>query len=283
VNGRDGWDDDMPTNLRSPHGDVPPAGDPAVEALLAGSLAPADAAAELRPLAEAFAALRVAPIAHELAGEPAARAAYRGGFGRAPRPARSHRRRKPGLGPVLTAAKLALAGAVAVGALTGVAYADVLPAPVQNLAHRTLGAPAPHTTTPSGQRGTPGGLTPAVTRADGLCQAWARAEADGRAGKESAAFRHLAAAAGGAAQVTAYCATAAHRGTLPAGQTSHPQATPSAASSPTPSAVSSPTPPGQAKGKPSGHPTHPAHPSHPPHPSHPAHPVHPSHPAHPGA
>jgi hypothetical protein len=279
VNGRDGWDDDMPTNLRSPHGDVPPMEDPAVEALLAGNLPPADAAAELRPLAEAFAALRVAPGVRELAGEPAARAAYRGGFGRVPGPARSHRRRKPRLSPVLTAAKLAVAGAVAVGALTGVAYADVLPAPVQNLAHRTLGAPAPHTTTPTGRRGTPGGLAPAVIHADGLCHAWARAEADGRAGQESAAFRNLAAAAGGPAQVTAYCATAAHRGTLPPGQqASHPQGTPSAASPP--------TPPGQAKGKPASHPTHPAHPSHPAHPvhpSHPAHPSHPSHPAHPGA
>ena len=269
----------MPTNLRSPHGDVPPVGDPAVEALLAGNLPPADAATELRPLAEAFAALRVAPGARELAGEPAARAAYRGGFGHVPRPARSHRRRKPGLGPVLTAAKLAVAGAVAVGAMTGAAYADVLPAPVQNLAHRTLGAPAPHRATPTGQRGTPGGLTPAVIRADGLCHAWSRAEAHGRAGQESAAFRNLAAAAGGPAQVTAYCEAAAHRGTPPPGQqASHPQVTPSAASSP--------TPPGQAKGKPSSHPTHPAHPAHPSHaahPSHPSHPVHPSHPAHPGA
>jgi hypothetical protein len=249
----------MPTNLRSPHGDVPPMEDPAVEALLAGNLPPADAAAELRPLAEAFAALRVAPGVRELAGEPAARAAYRGGFGRVPRPARSHRRRKPRLSPVLTAAKLAVAGAVAVGALTGVAYADVLPAPVQNLAHQTLDAPAPHITTPARQPAGPGS---AGTEAGGLCHAWARAEADGRPREEAVAFRNLAAAAGGAAQVTAYCATAAHRGTQPPGQNvSHPHGKPSAASPPNPA--------GHATGKPASHPSHPDHPSHPSHPPHP--------------
>jgi hypothetical protein len=127
----------------SPHRDIPPIGAAAVEALLAGSLPPADADAELRPLAEAIAALRVAPGVHELAGEPAARAAYRGRFGRPARPARAIRRRKRVLGSVLTA-KAAVAAAVAAGALTSAAYADVLPAPVQNLAHRTLDAPAPH-------------------------------------------------------------------------------------------------------------------------------------------
>ncbi len=76
----------MSSYPRSPHRDIPPIGDAAVEALLAGSLPPADADAELRPLAEAIAALRVAPGVHELAGEPAARAAYRGRV-RPPRPA----------------------------------------------------------------------------------------------------------------------------------------------------------------------------------------------------
>ena len=66
----------MSSYPRSPHRDIPPIGDAAVQALLAGSLPPAEADAELRPLAEAIAALRVAPGVHELAGEPAARAAY---------------------------------------------------------------------------------------------------------------------------------------------------------------------------------------------------------------
>ena len=222
----------MSSYPRSPHRDIPPIGDAAVEALLAGSLPPADAEAELRPLAEAIAALRVAPGVHELAGEPAARAAYRGRFGRLARPARANRRRKRVLGSVLTA-KVAVAAAVAAGALTSAAYADVLPAPVQNLAHRTLDAPAPHMTAPARQPRR-AGLRGQQTR-DGLCHAWAHAEADGRPGEKAVAFRNLAAAAGGAAQVTAYCAAAAHRGTQPPGQqVSHPQGKPSAASSPNP-------------------------------------------------
>jgi hypothetical protein len=251
----------MSSYPRSPYRDIPPIGDAAVEALLAGSLPPADAAAELRPLAEAIAALRVAPGVHELVGEPAARAAYRGRFGRLARPARANRRRKSVLGSVLTA-KLAVAAAVAAGALTSAAYANVLPAPVQNLAHRTLDAPAPHMTTPARQPAGPGS---AATEAGGLCHAWARAEADGRPREEAVAFRNLAAAAGGAAQVKAYCAAAGHRGTQPPGQqASHPQGKPSAASSHTPA--------GHASGKPASHPSHPSHPAHPSHPSHPPHP-----------
>jgi hypothetical protein len=245
----------MPSYPRSPHRDIAPMGDATVEALLAGSLPPADAAAELRPLAEAIAALRVAPGVHELVGEPAARAAYRGRFGRLARPARANRRRKCVLGSVLTA-KLAVAAAVAVGALTSAAYADVLPAPVQNLAHRTLDAPAPHISTPAKQPAGPGS---AATDADGLCHAWAHAEADGRPREEAVAFRNLAAAAGGAAQVTAYCAAAAHPGTPQGQKVSHPQGKPTAASSPNPA--------GHATGKPASHPDHPRHPSHPPHPS----------------
>jgi hypothetical protein len=254
----------MSSYPRSPRRGIPPIGDAAVEALLAGSLPPADADAELRPLAEAIAALRVAPGVHELAGEPAARAVYRRRFGRLARPARANRRRKRVLGSVLTA-KVAVAAAVAAGALTSAAYADVLPAPVQNLAHRTLDAPAPHITGPARQPAAPGS---AATDADGLCHAWAQAKAGGRPREEAAAFRNLAAAAGGPARVTAYCAPAAHRGTPPPGhQAGHPQGKPSAASAPHPA--------GHATGKPASHPGHPDHPSHPSHPSHPGHPPHP--------
>ena len=251
----------MSSYPRSPRRGIPPIGDAAVEALLAGSLPPADAEAELRPLAEAIAALRVAPGVHELAGEPAARAVYRRRFGRPARPARANRRRKRVLGSVLTA-KVAVAAAVAAGALTSAAFAGVLPAPVQNLAHRTLDAPAPHMTAPARQPAAPGS---AATDADGLCHAWAHAKADGRPGEKAVAFRNLAAAAGGAAQVTAYCAAAAHPGTQPPGQqVGHPQGKPSAASSPNPA--------GHPTGKPASHPSHPGHPGHPSHPGHPPHP-----------
>ena len=251
----------MSSYPRSPRRGIPPIGDAAVEALLAGSLPPADAEAELRPLAEAIAALRVAPGVHELAGEPAARAVYRRRFGRPARPARANRSRKRVLGSVLTA-KVAVAATVAAGALTSAAFAGVLPAPVQNLAHRTLDAPAPHMTAPARQPAAPGS---AASDADGLCHAWAHAKADGRPGEKAVALRNLAAAAGGAAQVTAYCAAAAHPGTQPPGQqVGHPQGKPSAASPPNPA--------GHPTGKPASHPSHPGHPGHPSHPGHPPHP-----------
>ena len=88
MNGRGGWDGDMPNSPGSARGGVPPVGDAAYEALLAGSLLPADADEGLRPLAEAVAALTVAPSPREAAGEPDARAVYRAGFVRPSRPAR---------------------------------------------------------------------------------------------------------------------------------------------------------------------------------------------------
>ena len=126
-----------------PPGGVPPIGDAACEALLGGRLPPADAEGGLRPLAEAIAALTVAPSARELAGEREARATYHAGF-RPARGARGRRRRIRLTASVLSVKLAAAAAAVAAGGLTAAAYADVLPAPVQSLAHRTLRAPAPH-------------------------------------------------------------------------------------------------------------------------------------------
>jgi len=86
----------MPNLPSSPRGSVPTIGDAACEALLAGNLPPADAERGMLPLAEAIAALTVAPSARELAGEPDARAAYRGGFTRPVRaPAREPPAREP--------------------------------------------------------------------------------------------------------------------------------------------------------------------------------------------
>ena len=126
-----------------PPGGVPPITDAACEALLGGRLPPADAEGGLRPLAEAIAALTVAPSARELAGEREARATYDAGFSPARGP--RGRRRRIRLAASLLSVKLAAAAAaVAAGGLTAAAYADVLPAPVQSFAHRTLRAPAPH-------------------------------------------------------------------------------------------------------------------------------------------
>jgi hypothetical protein len=56
-------DDDMPIFPWSSRGEVPPVGDPAFDALLAGNLLPEDTAEGLRPVAEAIAALNAAPVA----------------------------------------------------------------------------------------------------------------------------------------------------------------------------------------------------------------------------
>ena len=140
-------------------GGTPPIGDATGEALLGGHLPPGDAGEGLRPLAEAIAALTVAPSARELAGEPEARAAYHAGFS----PARGTRarRRRIRLAASLLSVKLAAAAAVAAGGLTAAAYADVLPAPVQTFAHQTLRAPAPHPDPAPGPTVTPSSPAPA--------------------------------------------------------------------------------------------------------------------------
>ena len=131
----------------------PAIGDAACEALLGGHLPPAGAEEGLRPLAEAIAALTVAPGARELAGEPDARATYHAGF--SPARAARGRQRRIRLAASLLSVKLAAAAAVAAGGLTAAAYADVLPAPVQSFAHRTLRAPTPHPDPAPGRTVTP--------------------------------------------------------------------------------------------------------------------------------
>jgi len=106
----------------------------------------------------------------------------------------------------------ALAAVVAAGGLTAAAYTGVLPASVQSFAHRAVGAPAPHLDTPAGQPVTPSGPAPAPPGVYGLCHAYEHAKANSSGREKAAAFRKLAAAAGGAARVKAYCAAATHPG-----------------------------------------------------------------------
>jgi hypothetical protein len=255
-------------NLPSSRGGVPPIGDAAYEALLGGGLLPADAGEGLRPLAEALTTLAVAPSARELAGERDARAAYRGGFGPATRPAGAGRRRPRGvrrrnrvLASVL-GAKLATAAALTAGALAAAAYTGVLPAPVQSFAHHAFGAPAPHQAATPAPPQTPAGPAPASPApaspgARGLCNAYAQAKAHGSAKHKAAVFRKLAATAGGPGQVTAYCAGMAHPAKTPPGQqASHAAGKPSAASSHTPAAHPTHKPPGHTPGSRPSHPGH---------------------------
>jgi hypothetical protein len=141
----------------------PATGDPSLADLLAWAEFPAGSAAEMRPLAEMLAALTAGPAGDELAGEAAALAAYRnrGGVPRAAAGNPRHRRRP--LFPfasVRTAATVAAAAAVlSVSAFATAAYTQVLPAPVQQLAHNFIGAPGagsgPSAPSPAGS-GAPG-------------------------------------------------------------------------------------------------------------------------------
>jgi hypothetical protein len=244
----------MPVFSSPGHGGVPLVGDPAFDALLAGDPLPDGAAGGLRPAAEVIAALGEPPAPRELAAEASAIAVFRSAGRRPAGPAGSgHRRHRLLTAPLSVRLGAAAAvAAVALGGATGAAYAGALPAPVQKLAHDTLGAPPAPPAHPGHPvtavtRPRPGGtdLTP-----HGLCTAYARLKAQGGASQTAVAFRRLAAAAGGPARVTAYCAAVTRPGKTPPGQAaSHP---------------------GRPAGKPAGHPSgKPSHPGNPGKPSHP--------------
>jgi hypothetical protein len=163
------------------HGEMPgfpspgrPGGEhdePLLDMIFDGRAIPPDAPQEMHDLARMLAALAGPVEPGELAGEAAARNAFirlaspagvspagaRHGPRQAPRRPASHRlsrrrpaRRRAGLAAALWVAAAGLAG-------TAAAYAGVLPAPIQQMAHVTVGAPAPHhhgspTATVSGSR-----------------------------------------------------------------------------------------------------------------------------------
>jgi hypothetical protein len=253
-----------------PHGDMPnfpwsgrreaaSLSDAALAALLAGADLPAEAPAELREVAEALAALTSGPAGDELAGEAVALAAFRDRLG-VPGPVTRRRRRPPLLAPVLSAKAAAVAVTVlGLGGLATAAYAGALPGPAQQFAHSVIGAPAAHpaATDRPGGNSSPVGPNANGHPAYGLCTAWSHAKAHGTHKQQAIAFRNLAAAAGGAANVTVFCAAVPHPGS-----TGHPNGGPTA--HPTPS---------HPTGRPAAHPA----PSHPtgqptPHPT-PSHPT----------
>lgn len=135
----------------------------------------------------------------------------------------------------------AKAAAAAVAAVTlagaaGAAYAGDLPSSLQQIAHKTIGAPAAQHSAPAS---TPVGPNAAGPAAFGLCTAYQHASKHGTAAQKSVAFRNLATAAGGASKISAYCATVQHPGSA----ASHPTGKPSA------------HPTGQSTSHPSGGPT----------------------------
>jgi hypothetical protein len=189
----------------------------AVDALLAGPCQPEEAPAELRAVAEVFAALRAPADQREVARWDQALSTYRGLAGLPEAPSRS-RRRRPRLSAAPLSTKLAAAAGVAVAAVlaggVAAAYTGNLPVTLQRVAHDAIAAPGVRETRPAP---TPNGsvhpVGPAVTgsAAYGLCRAYQQAEEHGNAGK-SVAFRNLVSAAGGADRVAAYCAAVQHPG-----------------------------------------------------------------------
>jgi hypothetical protein len=243
--------------------DVPEMGDASLAALLAGPESPAGFAPGLLPVAGVLAALMAGPAADELAGEAAALAEFRNRVGVPVPVSRSRRRRYPLLTSLLSAraAAAAAAAALSLGGFATAAFAGVLPAPAQQFAHHTFGAPAAGGGQPTGTRAsgtaTPVGPDATGPAAFGLCTTWAHAKEHGTSSQRAAAFRNLAAAAGGASNVAAYCAAVPHPGAS-SPHTSHPTGPPAShptgppASHPTGPPASHPTP--QATGQPSSHP-----------------------------
>jgi hypothetical protein len=263
-------DNDMPNFPWQGRQDAPESA--AVTALLAELAAapelPAGPPPDLRPVADALAALEAGPARDELAGEAVALAAFRAGSQATvysqstvhsqatvhSRTTGRRRSRRPFLlSPLVSArtAAVAIIAALSLGSVATAAYTGALPAPMQRFAHDVFGAPPAGSHPGSG----PASAQPAATgyAALRLCNAWAEAKANGNAEQKAAAFRNLATAAGGAANVAAYCAAAphtAHPGETPPGQgepTSHPA--PHGSGPPT----SHPAPHGS--GKPTSHPS----------------------------
>src|SRR5258706_218214 len=201
------------------------AGARASDALLSGDPRPGGAAAGLRRAAEVIAALRDAPAAGELAAWPGALAVFRSQIAGPGQPARSRRGRHAWPRSRVSArlAAAAAAAAVTLGGAAAAAYAGVLPASVQQLAHDALGAPPARPPAHPAHPATPARATAAGHARYGLCTAYAHLKAHGSARQKAVAFRNLATAAGGAANVTAYCAAVAHpRQTPPPQPPRHP-------------------------------------------------------------
>src|SRR5579859_6989652 len=142
------------------HGEMPgfhfpgrPGGEhdePLLDMIIARRALPPDAPSEMHDLARMLAALAGPGEPGKLAGEAAARAAFArsaspaGLSPAAGRPSRRHRRSRRVRRPAPSRTGLAVAViAAAAGVSVLAAYANLLPGPVQQLAHVTVAAPAP--------------------------------------------------------------------------------------------------------------------------------------------
>src|SRR5215472_6724933 len=144
----------MPNIPQSPLQDGPAVTDAELVALLAGKR---DVAPWLQPVADVMAALSAEPSPRELAGETRALADFRRRAG-VPVPRRRARRSTAGLTSGLSAkvAAGAAAATLVLGGAATAAFANMLPAPIQRLAHDVIGAPdVPSAPQPGPARGKP--------------------------------------------------------------------------------------------------------------------------------
>ena len=135
---------DMPSFPWTARQDASSPEDTSLAALLAGRGLPADAGAELRPVADVLASLTARPGSGELAGLTAAQAEFRRRVAVSAQVRRSRDRRPAGLVSRLGVKVSAVAAVVVMGfgGAAAAAYANALPASWQQFAHRTIGAPA---------------------------------------------------------------------------------------------------------------------------------------------
>jgi hypothetical protein len=129
--------------------------EPLLDMIIARRALPPDAPQPMHDLALMLAALAGPAEPGELAGEAAVRAAFSraaspAGISAAARRPGRRRRTTRSRRPARSRARLATAAVVAVAGLGSVfaAYVDVLPSPIQQLAHVAVAAPAPHGSTP---------------------------------------------------------------------------------------------------------------------------------------
>src|SRR5580704_15277419 len=129
--------------------------EPLLDMIIARRVLPPDAPQPMHDLARMLAALAGPAEPGELTGEAAVRAAFSRaaspvGISAAARRPGWRRRARRSRGPARSRARLATALVVAVAGLGSVfaAYTDVLPSPIQQLAHVTVAAPAPPSSGP---------------------------------------------------------------------------------------------------------------------------------------
>jgi hypothetical protein len=124
--------------------------EPLLDMIIARRALPPDAPRQMHDLAQMLAALAGPAEPDELAGEAAVRAAFsraasRAGVSPAARRPVRHRRPRRSRGPVSSRVRLATVMVAAAAGLGSVlaAYIDVLPSPIQQIAHVVAAAPAP--------------------------------------------------------------------------------------------------------------------------------------------